>query len=52
MSETFTIPKAEYQLWVEGRDPALRFILDGPNGVMRAEHIDLQRIRPGVGAMK
>jgi hypothetical protein len=51
-SETFTIPKAEYLLWVAGRDPVLRFVLDDPNGVIRAEHIDLQRITPGVGATK
>ena len=52
MSHAFTVPKAEYQLWEEGRDPALRVISADPSGAMRMQGIDLQRRVPGVGAIK
>jgi len=52
MSQTFSIPKSEYQLWERGRDPSLRFVTEASNGALRIQEIDLQRVKPGVGATK
>ena len=52
LSQSFSIPKSEYQLWEQGRDPAFRFVVEDPNGVLRTREIDLQRIRPGAVATK
>jgi hypothetical protein len=52
MSHAFTIPKTEYQVWEQGRDPALRVISADASGAMRMQWIDLQRRVPGVGAIK
>jgi len=51
-SQNFDIPKSEYQLWQEGRDPSIRFLIEDSNGVLRLEEIDLQRVKLGVGAQK
>jgi len=52
MSQTFSIPKSEYQLWEQGRNPAFRFVLEDVNGALRTLEIDLHRIRPGVEGTK
>ena len=52
VSQTFSIPKSEYQLWEQGRDPSLRFVTEDSNGAMRIQEIDLQRLKAGVGTTK
>ena len=52
MSQTFTVSKSEYELWEQGRDPSLRFVVEDPNGALRTLEIDLHRIRTGVAATK
>jgi hypothetical protein len=51
-SQTFSISKAEYQLWQEGRDPSIRFVVEDANGTLLTKVIDLQRVTPGVGGQK
>lgn len=52
LSQTFSVPKSEYGLWEQGRDPVLRFVVEDPNGALRTQEIDIHRVKPGVGAMK
>ena len=52
LSQTFSVPKSEYELWEQGHDPALRFVIEDSNGALRTQEIDLHRMQPGVGAMK
>jgi len=51
-SQTFSVSKAEYQLWEQGRDPGFYFVLEDSNGSLRTQEIDLHRITLGVNATK
>jgi hypothetical protein len=48
MSQTFTVPKEEYEGWEKGRNPALRLLVEDSNGALITEGIDLQRANGAV----
>lgn len=48
MSQTFTVPKEEYEGWEKGRNPALKLLVQDSNGALMTEGIDLQRANEAV----